>query len=120
MTLQYQVQGGERLHQPVAVSGERERTHVSLRVEVVRATGLRDAASLVAQEQPVPLGFAAEVGTNCYAKISLPGLIEKVSLSANTDISNFCLVKFLCNLTGTIHLIKHNCSSYRKGGAQRQ
>ena len=60
---------------------QEERSHVSLVVEVVRATGLRDAAALAAQEQPVPLGFAAEVGTNSYAKVSLPGLLEKVSQS---------------------------------------
>ena len=79
MTVQYQAHSGNGQQQLMAVPGKRERSHVTVVVEVVRATGLRDAAVLAAQEQPVPLGFAAEVGTNSYAKVFLPGLVEKVS-----------------------------------------
>ena len=88
MTVQYQAQGGWGGREHTSVTGsdwQRRKSHVSLRVEVVRSTGLRDAASLAAQEQPVPLGFAAEVGTNCYAKVCLPGLIQKVRLVSTTE-----------------------------------
>ena len=75
VTVQYQsLQDG----QPplMAADSQQRRTHVTLAVEILRATGLKDAAMLAAQEQPVPLGFAAEVGTNNYAKISFPDLLE--------------------------------------------
>ena len=67
----------EQQQQPPLADSD-QTSHVNLTVEVVRATGLRDAAVLAAQENPVPLGFAAEVGVNCYARVSLPGLLEKV------------------------------------------
>lgn len=47
----------------------------------------QDAAVLAAQERPVPLGFAAEVGTNSFVKISIPDFLDKVS----------CII--LCNFT---------------------
>lgn len=57
----------------------------------------QDAAVLAAQEHPVPLGFAAEVGTNCYAKLSIPDFLDKVSW--NVDEHVWCalirLVPFL-------------------------
>lgn len=75
--MQYQaLQDGQ---QPLVPAGSRKKTHATLSVEILRATGLKDAAVLAAREQPVPLGFAAEVGTNNYAKISFPDLLEKVS-----------------------------------------
>lgn len=77
MTVQYQaLQDGQ--HQLVPVSSQRK-THIILSVTVTRATGLKDAAVVAAQEQPIPLGFAAEVGTNNYAKISFPDLLDRVS-----------------------------------------
>ena len=35
---------------------------------------------LAAQEHPVPLAFAAEVGINSYAKITLPNILGKVHM----------------------------------------
>lgn len=77
MTVQYQaLQDGQQQLIPV---DSQKKTHTILSVAVLRATGLKDAAVLAAQEQPVPLGFAAEVGTNNYAKISFPDLLDRVS-----------------------------------------
>ena len=75
VTVQYQSLQDE---QPplIPADSQQRRTHVTLAVEIRRATGLKDAAILAAQDQPVPLGFAAEVGTNNYAKISFPDFLE--------------------------------------------
>ena len=75
VTVQYQSLQDEQ-QQLVAATSQQRRTHATLAVEVIRATGLKDAAVLAAQQQPVPLGFAAEVGTNNYAKISFPDFLE--------------------------------------------
>ena len=84
MTVQYQALGEngkpQLLQSAVVGISQGQQSHVSLTVEVVRATGLKDAAVQAAQEKPVPLGFAAEVGINCYARVSLPGLLEKVGV----------------------------------------
>ena len=86
VTVQYQSLQDEQ-QQLVAATSQHRRTHATLAVEVLRATGLKDAAVLAAQEQPVPLGFAAEVGTNNYAKISFPDFLE-VSWDISSLIGN--------------------------------
>lgn len=80
MTVQYQAL--QENHHPLVVTDthkKKNKTHTILTVEVIRATGLKDAALLAAQVQPVPLGFAAEVGTNSYARITVPELLANVS-----------------------------------------
>ena len=76
--VQYQALLDDR-EQMILPDSHKGKTHVTLAVEVRRATGLKDAALLVAQRQPVPLGFAAEVGTNNYARVSFSDFLEKVS-----------------------------------------
>ena len=80
VTVQYQALQDNQ--QPLVMTGSchKDKTHTILTVEVARATGLKDAALLAAQEQPVPLEFAAEVGANSYARVTFPDLLENVSL----------------------------------------
>ena len=80
MTVQYLALQDSHNQHTLTDSHNKKKTHVTLTVEVCRAAGLKDAALLASQEQPVPLGFAAEVGTNSYAKISFPGLLDRVSV----------------------------------------
>lgn len=62
---------------------------------------LQDAAMLAATEHPVPLGFAAEVGVNAYAQLSIPSLPEQVMFY----VSNwYTVTTWLC--------ITHRCWCY--------
>ena len=55
---------------------------------------VQDAAGLVAPDNPVALGLAAEVGVNAYAIITLPGILKVCTcmVMSNRKHGNSCLV----------------------------
>ena len=56
---------------------------------------IQDAAGLVAPDNPIALGLAAEVGVNAYAIITLPGILM------------VCLFMRVCRKHGTSRLVSN-------------
>ena len=55
---------------------------------------VQDAAGVVAPDNPVALGLAAEVGVNAYATITLPGILRVYMIYNTWKWFSSCWLKF--------------------------
>ena len=78
----YDIRGGHSvIMKSLSTTDGGLQNQVTISVGILRATGLKDAALNACKDNPVSMAFAAEVGVNAYAKLKLPLLSAKVSVS---------------------------------------
>ena len=81
LTIKYYDIGPSVITKSLSATDGGLQNQVTISVGILRATGLKDAALNACKDNPVSMAFAAEVGVNAYAKLKLPLLSAKVSVS---------------------------------------